>query len=116
MMVRIRCPRILRSLMTAVVRAEQIVKQWGATVALHGATFEIQPGITGLLGANGAGKTTLLGLLLGLHPPDGGNVEVLGLDPVRNGPAIRARVGYAPEHEALPDDVRAHDLVRHLAE
>jgi ABC-2 type transport system ATP-binding protein len=102
--------------MTAVIRGDGVVKQWGATTALGGATFEVGSGITGLVGANGAGKTTLLGLVLGLHPTDGGRLEVLGLDPATAGPQVRARVGYAPEHDALPPDVRAHDLVRHLAE
>jgi ABC-2 type transport system ATP-binding protein len=54
--------------------------------------------------------------MLGLHPQDEGTLEVLGLDPSTSGPAVRARLGYAPEHEALPGDVKAHDLVRHIAE
>ncbi len=102
--------------MTPIVRAEGVVKQWGSTTALVGASFEISSGITGLLGANGAGKTTLLGLILGMHRPDGGRLEVLGRDPWTLGPEVRARIGYAPEHDALPGDVRAHDLVRHFAE
>jgi ABC-2 type transport system ATP-binding protein len=99
-----------------VVRAANVVKRWGGTLALAGASFEIGRGVTGLLGENGAGKTTMLGLILGLHPPDGGTLEVLGLDPAGAGPAVRQRLGYAPEHDALPPDARAHDLVRHLAE
>ena len=99
-----------------IVRAEAVTKRWGSTEALSGASFEIGKGITGLLGANGAGKTTLLGLMLGMHRPDGGRLEVLGRDPWTLGPEVRARVGYAPEHDALPEDVRAHDCVRHFAE
>lgn len=103
--------------MTApIVRAEGVTKRWGSTTALTGASFEIGKGITGLLGSNGAGKTTLLGLMLGMHRPDGGRLEVLGRDPWTLGPEVRARVGYAPEHDALPEDVRAHDCVRHFAE
>jgi ABC-2 type transport system ATP-binding protein len=98
------------------VRTSGLVKRWGDTTALAGATLEIGKGVTGLLGANGAGKTTLLGLVLGLHPPDAGTIEVLGLDPSTAGPEVRERLGYAPEHDALPPDMRAHDLVRHLAE
>lgn len=101
---------------TSIVRAEGVAKRWGSTTALVGASFEIGAGITGLLGANGAGKTTLLGLMLGMHRPDGGTIEVLGRDPWTLGPEVRARVGYAPEHDALPEDVRAHDVVRHFAE
>ena len=99
-----------------IIRAEGVTKRWGSTQALTGASFEIGKGITGLLGANGAGKTTLLGLMLGMHRPDGGKLEVLGRDPWTLGPEVRARVGYAPEHDALPEDVRAHDCVRHFAE
>ena len=93
-----------------------MVKRWGRTTALAGVDATIATGVTGLLGANGAGKTTLLGLILGLTRPDDGSLEVLGLDPTRSGPEVRALIGYAPEHDALPPDVKAHDLVRHLAE
>jgi len=99
-----------------VVRTAGVVKRWGSTTALSGASVVVGPGVTGLLGANGAGKTTLLGMLLGLHRPDEGRIEVLGLDPVTAGPEVRARVGYSPEHHLLPPDVRAYDLVRHVAE
>ena len=101
---------------TAVVRTTHLVKRWGSTVALADASVEVGRGVTGLLGANGAGKTTLISLVLGLHRPDAGAIEVLGLDPSLAGPDLRARLGYAPEHEALSPDMRAHDLVRHLAE
>ena len=83
---------------------------------LTGASFTVGPGVTGLLGANGAGKTTVLGLLLGLHRPDAGTVRVLGGDPWSSGPDVRARIGYAPEYDALPPDVAAADVVRHIAE
>ena len=98
------------------MEAEGVAKRWGHTQALTSATFTIDKGITGLLGANGAGKTTLLTLILGLHKPDAGSLMVLGQDPMLSGPEIRARIGYAPEHDALPPDVAAHDIVRHVAE
>lgn len=99
-----------------VISARGVVKRWGATLALAGADVVIGPGVTGLLGANGSGKTTLLGLLLGLHRPDEGRIEVLGLDPTTAGPEVRARVGYSPEHHSLPPDVKAVDFVRHVGE
>jgi ABC-2 type transport system ATP-binding protein len=99
-----------------VVQAAGVWKRWGQTVALADATLTIGPGITGLLGANGAGKTTLLGLLLGLQPPDQGQLRVLGLDPTKAGPDVRERVGYSPEHHLVPPDVKALDFVRHIAE
>ena len=102
--------------MAAVVSASGVSKRWGRTLALDGATFEIRPGITGLLGANGAGKTTLLGLILGFHRPEAGSLQVLGQDPWSFGPTVRAAIGYSPEHDCLPPDVSAHDVVRHVAE
>lgn len=107
---------MVRRVTEPVVAAKQVAKRWGNTQALTSATFTIGSGITGLLGANGAGKTTLLTLILGLHRPDGGSLTVLGVDPVKAGPQVRSRIGYAPEHDALPPDVAAHDIVRHIAE
>ncbi len=101
----------------AVIEAAALVKRWdNNTTALDGVTFTIRPGITGLLGSNGAGKTTLMGMVLGLHHPTEGSLRVLGLDPSAAGHEVRARVGYSPELHTLPDDMRAHDLVRHIAE
>jgi len=101
---------------TAVVTGVDVTKRWGTTQALDGASFSVGEGVTGLLGANGAGKTTLLGLILGLHRPDVGTLDVLGHDPWLAGSEVRAKLGYAPEHDALPPDVAAHSVVRHLAE
>ncbi|MEZ5141759.1 MAG: ABC transporter ATP-binding protein [Acidimicrobiales bacterium] len=99
-----------------VVQADGLVKRWGSTTVFTDTSFTIGHGVTGLLGANGTGKTTIIGMLLGLHHADDGRLRVLGLDPTSAGPAVRARVGYAPEHNNLPPDIRAHDLVRHVAE
>jgi len=101
---------------TDVVVADAVRKSWGPTLALDDATFRVGSGVTGLLGANGSGKTTALGLMLGMHTADGGSLSVLGMDPATQGAQIRALVGYAPEHDALPPDVAAYEIVAHLAE
>ncbi len=100
----------------AVIRGEALRKTWGNTTALDGASFEIGKGVTGLLGPNGAGKTTLIGLMLGLHTADSGMLTVLDRNPATAGAAVRGRLGYSPEHEALPTDTKAQDIVRQLAE
>lgn len=97
------------------VTGDRLVKRWGQTTVFEGASFTVPEGITGLLGANGTGKTTLIGMILGLHRPDQGQLTVLGRDPSTAGPEIRARIGYSPEHHVLPPDLRAHDLVSHIA-
>jgi ABC-2 type transport system ATP-binding protein len=98
-----------------VVRTQGLTKDYGPVLALDSLDLEIGPGITGLVGANGAGKSTLLKILLGLVPATGGRAQVLGHDISSDGPAIRAAVGYLPEHDCLPPDVSASDFVVHMA-
>jgi len=90
--------------------------QFPSTRALDQLDVSIPSGVTGLVGANGAGKTTLISLVLGLLKPTAGAISVLGLDPDARGPELRAQIGYGPERNVFPDDLRAYDFVRHLAE
>ncbi len=99
-----------------VIRARGVTKRYRSTVALDGLDVDVGHGVTGLLGPNGAGKTTFISLVLGLRSRDAGELAVLGHDPASSGIAVRARIGYAPEHHNLPPDVPAADLVRHLGE
>ena len=86
----------------------------GGVTALDDLTVSVRPGIVGLVGANGAGKSTLIKILLGLLPPTSGEARVLGLDPLTQGPEVRARIGYMPEHDCLPPGLSAAELVTHL--
>jgi ABC-2 type transport system ATP-binding protein len=99
----------------ALLRARELTKSFGAVRALDAVSYEIDEGITGLLGSNGAGKSTSLKLFLGLLDPDGGSAEVLGHDP-RASPEYRTRVGYAPEHDCLPRGVSAAEFLSYMAE
>jgi ABC-2 type transport system ATP-binding protein len=102
--------------MAAIASADHVQRKFGQVLALSDVTFELQKGVTGLLGANGAGKTTLISLLLGVLRPDAGKLEVLGMDPLNAGYKLRQRIGYAPEDDRFPPDVKASELVRHFAE
>jgi ABC-2 type transport system ATP-binding protein len=99
------------------ITIQELTKRYayGSVTALDHLTFEIEPGIVGLVGANGAGKSTLIKILLGLLPATSGSARVLGLDVATDGPKIRQQVGYMPEHDCLPADVSATEFVLHMA-
>ena len=98
------------------IEASGLTMEFPSTRALDGLDVAVPSGVTGLVGANGAGKTTFISLLLGLLRPTAGGLRVLGLDPSTSGPELRARIGYGPERNVLPDEMGAYDFVRHLAE
>lgn len=86
------------------VATHSLTKRYGAHAALRGLNFRVSAGrLFGFLGPNGAGKTTAIRLLLGLLRATAGRAEVLGRDAWRDGPRLRAEVGY------LPGDVRFYD-------
>ncbi len=99
----------------SLIRTDGLTKRFGSVTAVEDLTIDVRPGITGLVGANGAGKSTLLKILLGLLPATAGSASVLTLDVATQGPAIRERVGYMPEHDCLPPDVSATEFVVHMA-
>jgi ABC-2 type transport system ATP-binding protein len=100
----------------SLLRTEALTKTYAAITALDSLTVDVPAGSVGLVGANGAGKTTLFKLLLGLTRPTAGTVEVVGhrvdLDPV----GARSRLGYMPEHDCLPLDQTAADIVASFGE
>jgi ABC-2 type transport system ATP-binding protein len=87
-----------------VIRISGLVKDYGRVRALDGIDLEVRRGeVFGFLGPNGAGKTTTIRCLLDLIRPTAGRIEVLGLDPRRHGPALRARLAYIPGELRLPE-------------
>jgi ABC-2 type transport system ATP-binding protein len=100
----------------SLIVTRSLTKRYGARVtALADLDIEVPAGVTGLVGANGAGKSTLIKILLGLLPSTSGSARVLDLDVATQGQQIRELVGYMPEHDCLPPDVTATELVVHLA-
>lgn len=78
----------------AAIRVRGLVKRYGPVTAVDGLDLEVARGETvAILGPNGAGKSTTVECCEGYRRPDGGTVEVLGLDPYRDGDALRARIG-----------------------
>ena len=99
----------------ALLEAERLTKRYGTVVALDEVSFAIREGVTGILGENGAGKSTAIKIFLGLLRPTSGTARVLGQDAATS-IAVRARLGYMPEHDCLPSQVSAAEFLTHVAE
>jgi len=96
----------------ALVRVRGLTKTYGDRTAVDALDLDVQAGeIVGLLGANGAGKTTTVECILGLRRPDGGSVDVLGLDPAVDGDRVRRLVGSQQQESALPDRMRVGEAI-----
>jgi ABC-2 type transport system ATP-binding protein len=100
----------------SLLRLEGLTKRYPSTTALDDLTIDVPRGRIGLVGANGAGKTTTFRLLLGLAHPTEGHIEVCGLDVERDPIGVRALLGYMPEHDCLPLDQTAADVVATFGE
>jgi ABC-2 type transport system ATP-binding protein len=86
-------------------------KQFGATVAVSDLSLDVREGeVFGFLGPNGAGKTTSIKMLLALVAPTSGTGRVLGA-PLGDR-AVRARIGFLPEHFRFHDTLTAIELLR----
>ena len=92
------------------IEATALTKRFGSFVAVDGIDFQVQPGEAfGFLGPNGAGKTSTMRMIACVSPISGGALTVLGSDPVREGPAIRARLGVVPQEDNLDTELSVAD-------
>jgi ABC-2 type transport system ATP-binding protein len=98
------------------VRVRGLRKSYGDNEALRGIDFDIEAGeVFGLLGPNGAGKTTTVEILEGYRTHDGGEVEVLGVDPQRAASAWRERIGVMLQSSSLYPNLTVLESLRIFA-
>jgi ABC-2 type transport system ATP-binding protein len=87
-----------------VITVDGLCRRFGDVVAVEQLTLDVYAGeVFGFLGHNGAGKTTTVRLLNGVLAADAGQVRVLGLDPLADGPALRSRTGILTETPSLDE-------------
>ena len=94
------------------IEVSHLVKNYGPLTAVNDLSFTVKRGeIVGLLGPNGAGKSTTMRILTGYLPGTSGSVRICG-HPVASAPEITKRhVGYMPENNPLPDDMRVSEYL-----
>ena len=90
----------------AVISASGLRKAFGDLVAVDGIDFDVRRGEAfGFLGPNGAGKTSTMRMIGCVSPPSGGGLDMFGLDPRRDGRAIRSRIGVVPQTDQLDSEL-----------
>jgi lipooligosaccharide transport system ATP-binding protein len=95
------------------IEAEQLRKCYGEFVAVDSIDVEVLQGEAfGFLGPNGAGKSSTMRMIGTTSPPSGGTLRIFGLDAVRNGPAIRARMGVVPQLDNLDGELTVEENLR----
>ncbi|WP_232320319.1 ABC transporter ATP-binding protein [Herbidospora daliensis] len=86
--------------------ARGLVKRFGEFTAVDGIDVSVERGEAfGFLGPNGAGKSSTMRMISCVSPPTAGELRILGLDPVRDGVAIRGRLGVCPQLGNLDTDL-----------
>jgi lipooligosaccharide transport system ATP-binding protein len=86
----------------SLIHARGLTKRFGEFVAVDAIDFDVAPGESfGFLGPNGAGKTSTMRMIGCVSPISDGTLEVMGMDPGRDGPTIRARLGVVPQTDTL---------------
>jgi lipooligosaccharide transport system ATP-binding protein len=95
----------------ALIRARQLTKSFGNFTAVDGIDFELtrRGEAFGFLGPNGAGKSSTMRMIGCVSPPSGGELTILGMDPVTDGPKIRARLGVVPQEDTLDAELTVEE-------
>jgi lipooligosaccharide transport system ATP-binding protein len=94
----------------SLIRARGLVKRFGDFTAVDGIDLDVAQGEAfGFLGPNGAGKSSTMRMIGCVSTPTAGDLSILGMDPVRDGTRIRARLGVCPQLDNLDPDLTVQE-------
>src|SRR5687767_3553872 len=94
----------------SLIHARGLTKRFGELTAVDGIDFDVAPGESfGFLGPNGAGKTSAMRMIGCVSPMSAGTLRVLGMDPIADGPRIRARLGVVPQQDTLDTELTVRE-------
>lgn len=98
------------------IEATGLTKAYGPVTAIDEVSFEVEKGeVLGFLGPNGAGKSTTMRILCGLVRATSGSASVGGISVVEHPEKVKRLVGYMPEHNPLPEELRVIEYLRYRA-
>lgn len=96
-----------------VLTIRDLHKQYGATVAVNGISFDVgRNEIVGLLGPNGAGKTTTINMVLAVLSPTSGTIQIEQIDVARHRRAALERTNFAAVYAPLPGNLTVYQNLR----
>jgi ABC-2 type transport system ATP-binding protein len=94
------------------IEVSRLVKTYGGVTAVSDISFTVARGeIIGFLGPNGAGKSTTMRILTGYLPATSGSVLICGVPVATQPDEIKRRIGYMPENNPLPEDMRVSEYL-----
>ncbi len=94
------------------IEVSRLVKTYGGVTAVGDISFTVAQGeIVGFLGPNGAGKSTTMRILTGYLPATAGSVNICGVPVATEPDEIKRRIGYMPENNPLPEDMRVSEYL-----
>ncbi len=101
---------------TPSIRVQNLTRQYGAITAINNISFTVNKGeVVGFLGPNGAGKSTTMRILSGIMTATSGAAWVGGICVAQNPHEVKRKIGYMPENNPLPDDMRVVEYLRFRA-
>jgi lipooligosaccharide transport system ATP-binding protein len=92
------------------IRARGLVKRYGDFEAVRGIDVDVHAGEAfGFLGPNGAGKSSAMRMIASVSPVTAGELTILGRDPAKEGPLVRARLGVCPQEDQLDQELSVRE-------
>ena len=98
------------------LKIRNLQKVYGNYHALDSLDMEIRDGaLYGFVGPNGAGKTTTIKIISGLLWPDGGTVEIQGMDALAQPGRLKEKIGYVPDYFGVYDNLKVSEYMEFFA-
>ncbi|MEH7115087.1 ABC transporter ATP-binding protein [Neobacillus niacini] len=92
---------------------QELKKSFGKFDAVKGVSFSIEKGESfSLLGPNGAGKSTIINMITGLFPPSSGEIQINGIDVIKNAKQAQKIIGVVPQEIALYETLSAKENLK----